>query len=558
MKHLKKMFFSVGLMFALFGCDSQEFYIKGKSNTPVIKTISYYQVGEKFNTLKRNLQIEKNLKPPKLLNQQNKTIVDTFGLKVETDIIKQVTLGDYTSYTMRIVKENENTIFYNLTIEDKGGESSMYIIQYNPTEYWISHKDEYFKGSVKSVKMNVLTQYSDLEEIFDADIVGNNNHEVGSGPGGSSYNGNPNYPIGCNGIVIVSMQYIPYPCGCQGHMPWECNGCQESPAGYDLVPYYYCQELPDYSGTDPFNSGGSSNNDNPNNTSITAIITPQECIEHIPGDLNGDCQLSPYEACLLAGNNQEVCDCVAAGGNIADCQDENDCENLQNLLGTDKTNLNYYINQLEIKHNANIDKEHAYVFKKEIQYSDPITDEVTYNYLPATEFVGTATSTPIVTDTKTHADIHLHTKGHGAASGIFSWGDIYNFGEFYSGLSNAQPAATFKEKNDISTMVFAPDPLNENNYNVYALTVKDANQLNVARQNEWNKWSNITDVEDRMKKINRDFGNKYKENKTRLERFFLDTFSNYGITLYKLENNQWKELTPDTSNNNGVTKKPCE
>ncbi|MCZ8091406.1 MAG: hypothetical protein O9282_13540 [Flavobacterium sp.] len=61
-----------------------------------------------------------------------------------------------------------------------------------------------------------------------------------------------------------------------------------------------------------------------------------------------------------------------------------------------------------------------------------------------------------------------------------------------------------------------------------------------------------------MEKINRDFGNKYKENKTRLERFFLDTFSNYGITLYKLENNQWKELTPDASNSNGVTKKPCE
>ena len=100
--------------------------------------------------------------------------------------------------------------------------------------------------------------------------------------------------------------------------------------------------------------------------------------------------------------------------------------------------------------------------------------------------------------------MHLHTKGHGAASGLFSWEDIYNFGEFYTGLSNAQPAAMFKEKNDISTILFAPDPLNENNYNIYALTVKDANQLNAARQNEMNtsqmpQIPGITPITDREK-----------------------------------------------------------
>lgn len=61
-----------------------------------------------------------------------------------------------------------------------------------------------------------------------------------------------------------------------------------------------------------------------------------------------------------------------------------------------------------------------------------------------------------------------------------------------------------------------------------------------------------------MKKINNAYGDEYVKNKTRLERFFLDTFNSYGITLYKLENNQWKELTPDASNSNGVIKKPCE
>ncbi|MCZ8091407.1 MAG: hypothetical protein O9282_13545 [Flavobacterium sp.] len=233
--------------------------------------------------------------------------------------------------------------------------------------------------------------------------------------------------------------------------------------GYNQVPFYYCQEAP-YNGgsnpdnpTNPSNPGGPSS-PNPDDTSITAMIKPEECVERIVGDLNRDCQLSTYETCLLGGNSQEVCDCVKTGGNLADCQDEVDCENLANLLGANKTKLNEVITELATKHDANIKKEHAYVFKKIIQYSDPITDEVTYTYLDNTEFVGTATSISIVTDTKTYADIHLHTKGHGAASGLFSWGDIYNFGEFYSELSNAEPAATFKEKNDISTMVFAPDP----------------------------------------------------------------------------------------------------
>ena len=50
------------------------------------------------------------------------------------------------------------------------------------------------------------------------------------------------------------------------------------------------------------------------------MIKPEECKERIVGDLNRDCQLSPYETCLLGGNSQEVCDCVKAGGQLIDCK----------------------------------------------------------------------------------------------------------------------------------------------------------------------------------------------------------------------------------------------
>lgn len=573
-QHIKKLSILFLLAALLASCDAEEMYLKEKNSNngePVIKTLSYKEAGETFNRLKNELKIEKHLKTPESSNLQARTIKDTLGFLIETDLIKQVTLGEYKSYTMKLVKEIEGNIFFNLTIENKNGESSMFMTCYIPSSYWVNNKDEAFQGVIVSRRMNTLTQYQEPEILFDDIINSHFNHDLGTSPGGggsySLQNGSPYYPFDCNGYVIVSIKLVPYPCGCEGaHMPWNTNecDCEDNPSGYDEIPYYYCQEYPNLGGSNPDNptnpSTGGPTTPNPDDTSITAMIKPEECLERIVGDLNRDCQLSPYETCLLGGNSQEVCDCVKAGGKLADCQDEVDCLNLSNLLGANKTKLNEVITELATKHNANIKKEHAYVFKKTIQYSDPITDEVTYTYLENTEFVGTATSITIVTDTKTYADIHLHTKGHGAASGLFSWGDIYNFGEFYSGLSNAQPAATFKEKNDISTMVFAPDPLNENNYNVYALTVKDANQLNAARQNEWNspKWSRYTDVKKRIGKINRDFGEKYNENKNRLERFFLDTFNSYGITLYKLENNQWKELTPDTSNSNAVTKKPCE
>lgn len=68
---------------------------------------------------------------------------------------------------MKIVKQSENFIFYNLTIEDKNGVSSMFITQYTPTEYWLNNKEEDFKGSIISARLNNLTQYTDPEIIFD-------------------------------------------------------------------------------------------------------------------------------------------------------------------------------------------------------------------------------------------------------------------------------------------------------------------------------------------------------------------------------------------------------
>ncbi|MCZ8089719.1 glycoside hydrolase family 19 protein, partial [Flavobacterium sp.] len=196
------------------------------------------------------------------------------------------------------------------------------------------NKDEAFQGVIVSRRMNTLTEYQEPEIFFNDIISSSINHDFGTSPGGggsySLQNGSPYYPMDCNGYVIVSIKLVPYPCGCENHMPWECNSCPNSPAGYDEIPYYYCQEYPNLGGDNPDNPTYPSNpggpaSPNPEDTSITAMIKPEECKERIVGDLNRDCQLSPYETCLLGGNSQEVCDCVAAGGELIDCIEEVDC-----------------------------------------------------------------------------------------------------------------------------------------------------------------------------------------------------------------------------------------
>lgn len=331
-QHIKKLSILFLLATLLASCDAEEMYLKeSKSNNgePVIKTLSYKEAGETFNRLKNELKIEKHLKIPETSNLQARTIKDTLGFLIETDLIKQVTLGEYKSYTMKLVKEIEGNIFFNLTIEDKNGESDMFMTCYIPSSYWVNNKDEAFQGVIVS-RRNTLTQYQEPEILFDDIINSHFNHDLGVGPGGGgTHQYNQNYPYNCNGIVIVSVQQVAYQCGC-GHWPdQKCGGCPQADPyypGYNQVPFYYCQEDPFYSGSNPDNptnpSTGGPTSPNPDDTSITAMIKPEECKERIVGDLNRDCYLSPYEMCLKNGNSEEVCDCVAAGGNINTCVSE--------------------------------------------------------------------------------------------------------------------------------------------------------------------------------------------------------------------------------------------
>lgn len=204
---------------------------------------------------------------------------------------------------------------------------------------------------------------------------------------------------------------------------------------------------------------------------------------------------------------------------------------LVDLLDSQKYNLNYYINNLILKYNNGEKNEVSYSFKRQTLADGTINYTADYNE-------GTPTSVKILTGTH-NSVIHLHPKKSETAGSIFSFQDmralnsLYNDAHIYS-----------QEDNSIALLLLCPDPLNNENHNVYALTVKNNILLNDAITNEWNstKWASYTDIDKRLRYIQDDLAYKYIANKDNLEAFFLQYFSNYGISLYKLENNVWNQL----------------
>ncbi|WP_422105918.1 hypothetical protein [Winogradskyella sp.] len=289
---------------------------------PKITTISYDGTDVLFNTLKLQLHLDRYKESRFSQNIQGKSTTDTLGLIIATDIIKQVTLGDYTSYTMKIVHENDSTVFYNLTIEYKNGASDLFITKYTPTDYWLNNTNETYQGEVQS-KRATLTEYTDPEDAFNEQPGGDpGNPDLGAGPGGGSgVSYSADYPWDCMGTVIVSTELEPYQCTCEDHWPWDSCDCSDQP-GYDQIIVYACEESWDVDPYDPgdiSNPGGGSVDPIPDDPAITVTIKPENCTERIDGDLDGDCSLDAYELCLLGNYGQEVCDCVAQGNIIDDC-----------------------------------------------------------------------------------------------------------------------------------------------------------------------------------------------------------------------------------------------
>ncbi|TXD80794.1 hypothetical protein ESY86_19985 [Subsaximicrobium wynnwilliamsii] len=438
---------------------------------PQIETISYDDDNTTFNNLKSQYNLDRYRATKFTGNIQAKSTTDTLGLVIETDIIKQATLGDYTSYTIKIVHQNDSTVFYNLTIEYKNGESDLFITKYTPTEYWINNKDKPFQGKVQS-KRATLTQYTDPEEAFEEGYTGN--PELGSGPGGgggAQYGSD--YPVGCLGTVVVTTELVAYKCGC-GDWPWDdCEGCSTSPQwpGYDQVTLYACEENWDiedpYDPGDTGNPGGGSLPDpTDDDPSITVTIRPEECTEQITGDLDGDCALSPYEFCMLGDNSQEICDCVADDNTLAECIEEDELISDCNLLENLSLSADFATKMQELINNTTGNTEIAYFGSTDDNDDTTFPDRVESQ--PDQRGVNVSISSNVPVD----VFIHNHFNNGLGSLSVFSGSDLYTLYQLYTNGNISDV--------DEYVMVVATPGSNASSTDddtVYAITINDLNSF---------------------------------------------------------------------------------
>jgi hypothetical protein len=129
-----------------------------ESSIPSVKTIVDNNVGATFNRLKNDFKLDPFLKLTRQSNELGRPTEEVSGLTIYTDVVKEVTLGNYTSYTMRIaVPNSDDSKFYNLTIEDKNGVSDMFVTKYIPTQNWLNDTKKPFEGSFSSMRGGDLT-----------------------------------------------------------------------------------------------------------------------------------------------------------------------------------------------------------------------------------------------------------------------------------------------------------------------------------------------------------------------------------------------------------------
>ncbi|UPQ78074.1 SprT-like domain-containing protein [Flavobacterium azooxidireducens] len=267
---LKLLFLFIATILLFTSCD-KDFYEdvelqKNNLESIDVKTITY-------DEFKRKLKSVENKPTVKMIMNNTNSIRhfarsgDDSEIEIFTDVIKEITSGTYKSYTMYI--KTSDTIaskFYNLTLEEKEGNTAAFITKYSPTENWLNDKNQPFEGDIRTFRV------------------------IEPGPGGSikfthideNVAGGSSYPFDCDGYVQTSIVLEPYQCGCgPEHWPWQTCECTNSHPGYTPNLYYEC--IPNNfgnpgtgnpgSGYSPGGSSpGSSQPGEPSNNSLTTIV----------------------------------------------------------------------------------------------------------------------------------------------------------------------------------------------------------------------------------------------------------------------------------------------
>jgi hypothetical protein len=317
-----------------------------------IKQISLEKFNSKMRQMKNKPDIERFMVSSKNSSVLNRT-ESTSDFEIKTDDIKEITQGDYTSYTMYVKTLDTTNSIYNITIEEVNSYTTFFITKYIPSTYWLENKNLPYDGEIITFREPNINSDGAVSLQEYMDLIGDDLYAAGSGGGnptsgfGNNLGPSTIYPSDCNGEVHTTIVVEALMCSDNVHWPWSPGTCYANrKARISTRTYYEC--IPNIGGNpnDSGNTSGSGNttggntlgggssgagNGTGNGTggistgtitgSITTIVDPiEECIPP-EGDLNRDCILDYNEAQFLIFYNDLTAEqqaIVDAGENTTD------------------------------------------------------------------------------------------------------------------------------------------------------------------------------------------------------------------------------------------------
>lgn len=497
-----------GITFLLLNCENNSEQIEANEENidfsvkPQIKTFTLNQLQNvnTFSTLKNSFNILQNNTLFASRNGNGTSysarLVDTLGITIDENSIKQITYDGYVSYTMLMIEPDDtsgNTS--NLVIQDHNGSERIFTVRYtnDANDSGIASRNSNQSGNVQ-MRSGIRSSTE-----FWEDDEGNS--------GGSGNDNCEQYIEDCYTVNV----WTPVCCGC-GHCGNDpCEGCYGNYASWELGTEEECEEICVDYGSGIYDSG-SGNPSTGGGGSTSYNTTPIE-VATSPVNLDGT---SAFQ----------------------DGPPKTKCESLKALRKNDPLNIDIlpYVNQLRAK--LDEPKEWSIGFTKEwvdgnmknAPWDSGIKEgiDLTRSYY--------------VSGTREVGQIHTHPEG---TNPIFSWLDL-------KALKNIYHGAHEHFQDDVFLMIVCK------NGSTYTLKVDDLETLIMALQADLDN-ADGNDNDEKEDYIEEFLEIKYNQSDN-LEKTFLELYGNHGISLYKAADtnlSNWKQLELDENDNETINETNC-
>lgn len=503
----------------MLGCKEDDFYTAHPQHQQTteeinIRTISLEEFNQKLNAMDNKPAIERYMSSS--LSGMVQRGLNLTDYVIQTDEIKEIKRGDYTSYTMYLrTPDSEPRNLYNITVEEYRGEVYSFVTLYRATNNWVENPQQRFEGDMSTYRIATLTVYEDFPVLLD-EIIGGTASGIDIGVPGFGGTSTSSYPYDCDGYVEMTIVIEDIPCGC-GHILGSSPPCSGSSCGppmypsqkitnlYTCIPYGFPSDPePPQNPNDPNPGGGGGN----------------------PGNGNGN-PFATFES--ITGAVKPI------------KNTQNNCTKLNNLTQTDSLSANIKPIVAQLRGKVNMNKEWSCSFYKSMHYGEVKSS-------PQDEGIQegiSGTRSSIKLGTTWFGQIHTHPKN---TYQIFSWLDLKALRDIHD---NVHP--DFFQ--DIFLMIVCQ------NGEVYSLRIDNFETLNskinddltIAKGNNEKKKEDF--LEEKMKK-------EYDKDDSNPERAFLKKFADYGVSVYKATDTNltnWAKLNLDdpNSNNPNVISIPC-